>query len=91
MISRSNCCKVDFVANDLEQVKSVLGRRYLGKAGIHAMGIRPASNAISVYMAPGSGERYKQLLENLKKDAEPFEVLFTEEEPPQAAGEGRRR
>lgn len=86
MIPRSNCCKVDFVPDDLEEVKSVLGRRYLGKAGIHGMGIRPASNAISVYMAPGSGERYKQLLENLRKDAEPFEVVFTEEEPPKSAG-----
>jgi hypothetical protein len=74
------------VADDLERVKSLLGRRYLGKAGIHAMGVRPASNAISVYMAPGSVERHKELLETLKKEAEPFEVVFTEEEPPKSAG-----
>ena len=86
MISRLNCCRVKFVSDDLKTVKTLLSRRYLGKAGIHAMGMRPAANAISVYMAPGSGERYKQLLEDLKKEAEPFEVLFTEEEPPKPSG-----
>lgn len=85
MISRSNCCKVDFVSDNLEKVKTVLSRRYLGKAGIHAMGIRPSANAISVYVAPGSRERHKQVLDELKRAAEPFEVLFTEEEPPKSA------
>ena len=85
MISRSNCCRVEIVSDDLTKVKTQLSRRYLGKAGIHAMGIQPAANAISVYMAPGSGERHKQLLEDLKREAEPFKVLFTEEEPPKPA------
>jgi hypothetical protein len=49
------------------------------------LGVRPSANAISVYMAPGSREQYKQLLDELKKEAQPFEVLFTEEEPPNLA------
>lgn len=73
------------VSDDLEKLKTLLSSRYVGKAGIHAVGIRPSANAISVYMAPGSRERYKQILQHLKKEAEPFEVLFTEEEPPKAA------
>jgi hypothetical protein len=73
------------VSDDLERVKTALSRRYLGKAGIHAFGVRPSANAISVYMAPGSREQYKQLLDELKKEAQPFEVLFTEEEPPNLA------
>jgi len=39
---------VKFVSDDLKTVKTLLSRRYLGKAGIHAMGMRPAANAISV-------------------------------------------
>lgn len=70
------------MSDDLENVKRLLSRKYLGKAGIHAVGIRPSANAISVFIAPGSLERYKQLFEQLKKDAEPFEVLVAEEEPP---------
>lgn len=71
--------------DDLESLKAHLSRRYLGKGGIHAVGIRPATRAISVYMAPGSGQRYKELLDDLKKEAEPYQVIFTEEEPPKSA------
>jgi hypothetical protein len=73
------------VSDDLEKVKTLLSSRYIGKAGIHAIGMRASADAISVYMAPGSRERYKQILQDLKKEAEPFEVLFTEEEPPEPA------
>lgn len=66
---------MEFVPEDLEKVKTLLGQRYLGKAGIHALGIQPAAKAISVYMSPGSGKRHKQILEELRKEAEPFSGL----------------
>lgn len=70
---------------DLEELKSRVSRKYLGKAGIHGVSVRPSSNALCVYMSPGSGEEHQQLLQNLKADAAPFHVLFFEEEPPKAA------
>jgi hypothetical protein len=76
------------VSPDLQAVKVALSRRYLGKAGIHALGVRPSANAISVFMAPGSREKYKQVLDELQKEAHPFDVLFTEEEPPDLASQG---
>ena len=75
------------MSRDLEAVKTALSNRYLGKAGIHALGIRHSANAISVYVAPGSQERYRQVLDELKKEAQPFDVLFTEEEPAKFARE----
>lgn len=73
------------MSQDLQAVKAELSRRYLGKAGIHALGVRPSENAISVYMAPGSREKYKHVLDELQKEAQPFDVLFSEEEPPDLA------
>jgi hypothetical protein len=70
---------------DLEELKSRVSRKYLGKAGIHGVSVRSSSNALCVYMSPGSGEQHKELLQDLKAEAAPFEVLFFEEEPPKAA------
>jgi hypothetical protein len=73
------------VSRDLQTVKEALSENYLGKAGIHALGVRPSANAISVFMAPGSLARYKEVFDKLQEEAEPFDVLFTEEEPPRLA------
>jgi len=73
------------VSQDLQAVKAELSRKYLGKAGIHALGVRSSENAISVYIAPGSRERYKHVLDALRREAQPFDVLFSEEEPPELA------
>lgn len=62
-----------------------MSRKYLGKGGIHGVGVRSSSDALTVYISPGSGEQNQELLQDLKADAAPFKVLFVEEEPPKAA------
>ena len=73
------------MAVDLKELKSRVSRKYLGKAGIHGVSVRSSSNALCVYMAPGSGKQHQEVLQNLKEDAAPLNVLFFEEEPPKAA------
>lgn len=70
---------------DLEELKSRVSRKYLGKAGIHGLSVRPSSNTLCVYMSRGSGKQHQELLQNLKADAAPLHVLLFEEEPPKAA------
>ena len=69
---------------ELEELKSRVSRKYLGKGGIHAVSVRSSSETLCVYMSPGSAEQQQELLQNLKADAAPFKVLFVEEEPPKA-------
>lgn len=64
----------------IEQVKTDLSEEYLGKRGIHAIGYRPAENAIVVYME--KKEDRGELHEQLKTQAAPYQVIFVEEEPP---------
>lgn len=63
----------------LESVKDRISKRYLGKAGIHAVGVRRSANAITVYVESISdaqqAETREQTLESLRKDASPYAVL----------------
>jgi hypothetical protein len=47
----------------LEEVKDRLKGGYLGKAGIHGLGISRAQGAIRVYISPGSGLDQTDVLE----------------------------
>jgi hypothetical protein len=71
--------------SELEELKSRVSQKYLGKGGIHGVSVRRSSGTLCVYMSPGSGEQHQELLQNLKADAAPFKVQFIEEEPPRAA------
>lgn len=73
------------VQAELDELKSRVSRKYLGKGGIHGVSIRRSSDTLCVYVSPGSGKQHEELLQNLKAEAAPFEVQFIEEEPPKAA------
>jgi hypothetical protein len=65
-----------------------LSRKYLGKGGIHGIGLSKGQNAIRVHVAPSHGwdrevaARQSALLDELKRDASPYAVLVTGEEAP---------
>jgi hypothetical protein len=68
----------------LEEVKDRLQGGYLGKAGIHGLGISRAQGAIRVYISPGSGLEQTAVLEQIRKAAEPFPVIVIREDRPQS-------
>jgi hypothetical protein len=63
----------------LRSVKDRISERYLGKDGIHSVGLRRSANAITVYVAPTEDANQEELqertLENLRRDAAPFAVV----------------
>jgi hypothetical protein len=65
----------------LEAAKERLSREYLGRAGIHGIGLSKRQNAIRVHLAPGGDpEREAALVEALKRDAAPYAVLVVTED-----------
>lgn len=64
----------------MDEVQERVTRKYLGKAGIHGVGIRRSRNALSVYVDPSSGPDQEHILEEIEKEAAPYRVLKIEEE-----------
>jgi len=64
----------------LEDTKKRLRSQYLGKGGIHGMGLRKSQNAVCVYVErkPADGI----LAEEIEREAAPYKVIFVEESPP---------
>ena len=68
----------------LDQLKGRLSLKYLGKVGIHAIGIR-AGSVISVYYSGSHSEERSMVFEQLQRDAAQVPVLLFDESPPEAA------
>ena len=72
----------------LEDTKRRLSRKYLGKGGIHGIGLAKRQNAIRVHLAPSTGRdregtaQQSALLDELRRDASPYAVLVTSEGAP---------
>ena len=73
--------------------KSRISAKYLGKGGVHGVGVSKERGAIRIHMtAPETIEEEKdreELLQNVRKDAAPYEVL-TEVEDSASAGKKNR-
>lgn len=59
----------------LESVKDRISERYLGKSGIHAVGVRRKQNAITVYVQSSGTDAQEGLLRELRDEAAPYDVL----------------
>lgn len=64
----------------LDEVKEAISEKYLGKAGIHSIGIRRKNNALCVYTDAGASPKQKAVLKEIEKEAAPFSVVTIEEE-----------
>lgn len=77
----------------LEVIKQRLSRKYLGRGGIHGIGMSKARNAVRVHLVSSADpeERLRQsaMLDELKRDAAPCEVIITFEEMPTKMAEAR--
>ena len=68
----------------LDEVKRVLSDEYLGKGGLHAVGVRRSSNAVAVYTsAPDTPER-RAVIDEVRDRATPYPVIVVEEGAPRA-------
>jgi hypothetical protein len=65
----------------LEAVKDRISARYLGIAGIHAVGIKRSENAITIYVDPAQKHAQQRTIQQIRKDAAPYRVLSKEAVP----------
>ena len=69
------------MADRLEETKDKLDRQFLGRGGIHSVGLRRSKQAVTVYMSPDAPGDRDQTLNEVRKQAAPFEVIVIEDEP----------
>jgi hypothetical protein len=59
----------------LEETKEHLSGKYLGKAGIHSLGISRAENAVRVYMQDDDNEELEGVLKDIEREAAPYKIV----------------
>ena len=72
----------------LQAVKERVSEVFLGRGGIHGVGIRLSQNAICLYVHVVPGTDRERVIEAVRREAAPFGVIIVEEEPPVALGGG---
>lgn len=63
----------------IEEVKQSISQKYLGKVGIHAVGVHHKTNSLYIYFDSESDQQ-KDILEKIKKEVEPFELVLIKKE-----------
>lgn len=66
------------MSKSLDEVKQDISEKFLGKCGIHSIGIRRKNNALYVYTEASPNQ--EAVLEEIKKEAAPYSVVTVEEE-----------
>jgi hypothetical protein len=67
------------MSKSLDEVKQEISQKYLGKSGIHGVGLRRKENALYIYTENKSNAAQTALLEKIRKEAAPFSVVTVEE------------
>jgi hypothetical protein len=65
--------------DELEAAKSLVREKYLGKAGIHGVGLRRSKEAVTLYVDPTDQPERQELLRSIEKEIEPVKLLVVEE------------
>ena len=69
----------------LDQAKRRISEKYLGVKGIHGIGLSRADNAVRLYVSTTDAID-NACLEEMRRVAEPFDILIVEDAPPRFAG-----
>ena len=69
--------------DSIDEVKDRLRRSYLGKGGIHGVGVSRAKQAIRVYVSPQAEADQSDVLALMRESASPFPVIVVREDRPQ--------
>ncbi len=72
------------MSDSLEETKERLKGRFLGRAGVHGLGIRHAENAICVYADMEETPEFQALLAEIEKESGSFRILVIREARPRA-------
>jgi hypothetical protein len=73
--------------DSIESVKNRVRKAFLGKAGIHGIGLSRAEKAIRVYLTRQAGAEQGEVLAQLRISAEPYRIIVVEEEKPSIASQ----
>jgi hypothetical protein len=65
--------------NELSDAKRRVKGQFLGKHGVHGVGVREADNAVAVYV-DAAAKPSEELMSALKKAAGPFGVVVVNQE-----------
>jgi|GEM_PF-3617487 len=66
-------------ARSLEQAKTQIGEQFLGRGGVHAIGLSHEPDAIKIYLNREADEK-SALLDELRTAAQPYEVIVIRED-----------
>jgi hypothetical protein len=66
--------------DDLEARKALVSKKYLGKGGIHGVGMARSKSAVKVYVDPAASAGLDNLLEAIRKEVTPFRLLVIRED-----------
>lgn len=70
------------MTESLRQTKERLRRQFLGRAGLHGLGLRPAENAICVYADAHETPDQQALLGEIEQAAKPFGIIVIRDQKP---------
>lgn len=75
----------------LIEKKKEISEKYLGKAGVHGVGVSRQRGAIKLHVSRPHSERQRQeqdrMLEKLRREAAPYGVLTFDDNPAAITGE----
>lgn len=63
----------------LESAKKKVSRKYLGEAGIHAIGLRRSQQALCLYVESEEHPALQVLMKQIEEEISPYHVLAIEE------------
>lgn len=72
------------MARSLDDVKDRVSEKYLGRAGIHGVGIRRSQETLMVYLHSGDPGEQARVLREIEAEAAPYPVVALTEEGPVA-------
>jgi len=70
------------MSESLQDIKRSISQQYLGRSGIHGVGLRAGEDAVVIYVAPDSTREQELLLEDIRRAAAPHGVVTVQEAAP---------
>lgn len=65
--------------DELEAAKSLISQKYLGKVGIHSVGLRRSKSAVTLYVDPADQPERQELVRLIEEEIKPINLLVVEE------------
>lgn len=65
--------------DELEAAKSLVSQKYLGKAGIHGVGLRRSKSAVTLYVNPADQPEQQEVVRLIEEEIKPINLLVVEE------------